>query len=84
MFYAKFNHLPHRRYSILSTITHCTKIMSETLFVNCPQCKIAVAWNKNSPYRPFCSKQCQLIDFGDWADEKNAIEDKSLPDEYGD
>jgi len=26
-----------------------------------------------SPYRPFCSKKCQLIDLGEWANEEKAI-----------
>ncbi|MDT8427729.1 MAG: DNA gyrase inhibitor YacG [Pseudomonadales bacterium] len=39
------------------------------LKVNCPTCKEIVVWNETSPYRPFCSKRCQLIDFGEWAQE---------------
>ncbi len=41
--------------------------------VPCPTCQKAVIWNETSPFRPFCSKSCQMIDFGDWADEENAI-----------
>ena len=41
--------------------------------VNCPTCQKIVAWNAENIYRPFCSKKCQLIDFGDWASERNAI-----------
>ncbi|MGY8897237.1 MAG: DNA gyrase inhibitor YacG [Paraglaciecola sp.] len=41
--------------------------------VNCPTCKTSVEWNQTSPYRPFCSKKCQLIDLGEWADEQKAI-----------
>ncbi|MGS2720789.1 DNA gyrase inhibitor YacG [Paraglaciecola aestuariivivens] len=41
--------------------------------VNCPQCQKTVAWTAESRYRPFCSKKCQLIDLGEWADEKKAI-----------
>ncbi len=41
--------------------------------VKCPQCKQDVVWNEKSPHRPFCSKKCQMIDFGEWADEENAI-----------
>ncbi len=39
----------------------------------CPQCKKNVQWNDDFPHRPFCSKRCQLIDLGDWADEKFKI-----------
>lgn len=41
--------------------------------VNCPTCHNEVIWSPESPYRPFCSKRCQIIDLGDWASEKNAI-----------
>lgn len=33
----------------------------------------AVTWSEKSPYRPFCSKRCQLIDLGEWANEEKAI-----------
>jgi endogenous inhibitor of DNA gyrase (YacG/DUF329 family) len=39
----------------------------------CPQCKKTVLWNDDFPHRPFCSHRCQLIDLGDWAEEKFAI-----------
>lgn len=41
--------------------------------VNCPTCQKIVPWNETEIYRPFCSKKCQLIDFGDWASERNSI-----------
>lgn len=41
--------------------------------VNCPTCQKIVPWTEASAFRPFCSKKCQLIDFGDWAGEKHAI-----------
>ncbi|ANP75629.1 DNA gyrase inhibitor YacG [Vibrio splendidus] len=41
--------------------------------VKCPQCNADVEWGEQSPHRPFCSKQCQMIDFGEWADEENSI-----------
>ena len=28
---------------------------------------------KSSEFRPFCSKRCQLIDLGEWADESNKV-----------
>lgn len=46
--------------------------MSETI-VNCPTCEKEVIWSKDSKYRPFCSERCQLIDLGEWADEKKRI-----------
>ncbi len=41
--------------------------------VACPTCKNDVVWSTKSPYRPFCSKRCQLIDLGEWAEESNVI-----------
>lgn len=48
--------------------------MSEEIFeVPCPVCQKAVPWMAASQYRPFCSKRCQLIDLGEWANEEKAI-----------
>ena len=41
--------------------------------VNCPNCKKQVEWDQSNLFRPFCSKTCQLIDLGEWADEEKAI-----------
>ncbi len=46
------------------------------LKVNCPTCKKDVVWNEQSQFRPFCSKRCQLIDLGEWANESHVIEGK--------
>jgi len=32
-----------------------------------------VEWNANSPWRPFCSERCKLIDLGAWASERHVI-----------
>ncbi|MBM7455342.1 hypothetical protein HNR62_001202 [Oceanisphaera litoralis] len=47
--------------------------MSKITTVPCPTCKKPVEWNEQSPFRPFCSKRCQLIDLGEWADEEKRI-----------
>ncbi|PVZ88864.1 DNA gyrase inhibitor YacG [Serratia sp. S1B] len=44
-----------------------------TTIVKCPTCGKAIVWGEISPYRPFCSKRCQLIDLGEWADEEKRI-----------
>lgn len=52
--------------------------------VNCPNCQKIVAWSEDEPYRPFCSRKCQLLDFGEWANEKHRIptqEKPNFPDE---
>lgn len=41
--------------------------------VDCPTCKTLVEWNPKNKFRPFCSKKCQLIDFGEWANEEKSI-----------
>lgn len=51
--------------------------MSEETVVNCPTCGKSVVWNERSPYRPFCSKRCQLIDLGEWAAEEKRIPSES-------
>jgi len=40
--------------------------------VKCPTCKREIDWLA-SPFRPFCSERCRLIDLGAWLSEKHAI-----------
>jgi uncharacterized protein len=47
--------------------------MSPTL-VKCPTCRREIDW-ASSPFRPFCSERCRLIDLGAWLTEKHAIPD---------
>ncbi|MGB0733306.1 MAG: DNA gyrase inhibitor YacG [Pontibacterium sp.] len=42
--------------------------------VNCPHCQTPVEWTAKSPYKPFCSERCRLIDLGAWANEDYQIE----------
>lgn len=46
---------------------------NKTLEMACPQCKKKVLWTDEYPHRPFCSHRCQLIDLGEWAEEKFKI-----------
>jgi endogenous inhibitor of DNA gyrase (YacG/DUF329 family) len=39
----------------------------------CPTCKRPVEWSEVSPWRPFCSERCKLIDLGAWAAGQRAI-----------
>lgn len=41
--------------------------------VLCPTCGANVPWNASSPWRPFCSQRCRLIDLGEWFDEGHRI-----------
>jgi len=45
--------------------------------VKCPTCKRPVTWSAGSPYRPFCSDRCRLIDLGAWLTEQHKIPDSS-------
>jgi len=37
--------------------------------VSCPRCGVPVSWGAQSPFRPFCSERCKMIDLGAWANE---------------
>jgi endogenous inhibitor of DNA gyrase (YacG/DUF329 family) len=41
--------------------------------VKCPTCGRLIEWSAQSPFRPFCSDRCRLIDLGAWLTEKHAI-----------
>lgn len=53
----------------------------QNITLPCPHCHTAVKWTTDNPYRPFCSKRCQLIDLGEWVMEEKAIpsEEAFLP-----
>jgi uncharacterized protein len=52
--------------------------------VGCPTCGSLVPWNAASPFRPFCSERCKLIDLGAWADERYRIAAADPADEEPD
>ncbi len=52
--------------------------------VNCPQCGKEVVWDDKSPFRPFCSERCKLIDLGQWANEGYRIPEEGKPEEPDD
>jgi len=41
--------------------------------VKCPTCGKPVPWTPDSPWRPFCSERCRLIDLGEWASESYRV-----------
>lgn len=51
------------------------------IFVKCPTCHKEIEWSEKSPFRPFCSKRCQLIDLGDWATEEHRIPDEDITEQ---
>ena len=44
--------------------------------VKCPTCQREIDWSQ-SPFRPFCSERCRLIDLGAWFSEERRIPDES-------
>jgi endogenous inhibitor of DNA gyrase (YacG/DUF329 family) len=40
--------------------------------VLCPTCRREIDW-ASSPYRPFCSERCRIIDLGGWLSEQRSI-----------
>lgn len=50
--------------------------------VKCPKCSNKVPWTEESVHRPFCSRRCQMLDFGDWAMEKNTIPSEEPTDDW--
>lgn len=41
--------------------------------ITCPTCGKPNTWNKENPFKPFCSDRCKLIDLGEWANESRKI-----------
>jgi endogenous inhibitor of DNA gyrase (YacG/DUF329 family) len=52
--------------------------------LHCPTCGKALVWDKNNPYRPFCSERCKLIDLGEWASESHRIPGEKVNPEFVD
>lgn len=49
--------------------------------IHCPTCRSPVNWDNKSPWRPFCSERCKLIDLGAWINEENTIPGVELPED---
>ncbi len=49
--------------------------------VKCPTCGRSTEWSETSPFRPFCSERCKLIDLGAWLSEQRGIPDNTSPSE---
>lgn len=52
-----------------------------SLSTPCPECGKEIEWSKESPYRPFCSERCKLIDLGAWASGDYSIRGEMVSDE---
>lgn len=49
--------------------------------IKCPTCGRHVAYQKDNPFRPFCSERCRLIDLGEWAGGERRIPGESIDPE---
>jgi endogenous inhibitor of DNA gyrase (YacG/DUF329 family) len=50
--------------------------------VKCPTCGRPVEWTEQSPYRPFCSERCRLVDLGAWFSEQRSVPDDAPAEEW--
>ena len=55
--------------------------MSAPRTVKCPTCKKAGDWFA-TPFGPFCSKRCKLVDLGKWFSGENAISEPLRPEHF--
>ena len=51
--------------------------------VKCPTCKKRGDWFA-TPFGPFCSKRCKLVDLGKWFGEEHAISEPLRPEHFKD
>jgi endogenous inhibitor of DNA gyrase (YacG/DUF329 family) len=51
--------------------------------VKCPTCNRDLEWSSASPYRPFCSERCKLIDLGAWLSEERSIAGEKVAEDAG-
>ncbi len=55
--------------------------MSVPTNVKCPTCKKAGDWFA-TPFGPFCSKRCKLVDLGKWFEEEIKISEPLRPEHF--
>ena len=57
--------------------------MAKTREIKCPTCKKTGDWFA-TPFGPFCSKRCRLVDLGKWLGEEKKISEPLRPDHFKD
>ena len=57
--------------------------MKVTPKVKCPTCRKEGQWFA-TPFGPFCSKRCKLVDLGKWLNEEARISEPLRPDHFQD
>lgn len=53
--------------------------MTKPLQVKCPTCRRLGEW-LSTPWGPFCSKRCRLIDLGKWLNEEHRLSEDLRPE----
>ncbi len=50
--------------------------------LECPTCRAKVTYQMATevPFRPFCSRRCQLIDLGKWLNEEYRVSEELPPE----
>ena len=61
----------HRGRAVHAFDLHVNRVAPRV--VPCPTCNRPVEWTDASPWRPFCSERCRLIDLGAWVSEQRGI-----------
>ena len=57
--------------------------MSTPTNVKCPSCQKRGDWFA-TPYGPFCSKRCKLVDLGKWFSEEHVVSEPLRPEHFAD
>ena len=52
--------------------------------IPCPQCRKPTDISEKTPFRPFCSERCRLIDLGAWASEEYQVDGQTQSEQLGD
>lgn len=55
--------------------------MSRPQNLKCPTCKKAGDWFA-TPFGPFCSRRCKLVDLGKWLGGEHVISEPLRPDHF--
>ena len=55
--------------------------MSRPTAIKCPACKKTGDWFA-TPFGPFCSRRCKLVDLGKWFGQEHAISEPLRPDHF--
>ena len=55
--------------------------MSTPRHVKCPSCKKSGDWFA-TPFGPFCSRRCKLVDLGKWFSEEHTISEPLRPEHF--